>query len=622
MIDGHTPITVGEFNGLFDRGDDEGCPIDHFIDEQNLGYGYRKCFRRDGSSLDTTAGVTIKRWHIYNRTGEAARLLILDTTGKLWDSAVGFVTPILDIPAMVDFSMTVLSNRAYITPHDRNRGIPNEVVYVYQGSGTARAAAGVPPSGFTLGVATSASAGRVEEGSRIFAVVFETDTGYVTAPGPSIFSVYAAPGDKAIDFSDIPLGPAGTVARTLISTALLPTDFDGNQLGVEYFFIPGATISDNTTTVLNGVSFYDSELVLSADYLFDQLSTIPAGVGIGKYKGSLVVWGSNAADRLIYISDSGKPESIDGVDNVIEVRDDGAGGVKFCQEFRDNLFIHKSRKSYVTEDNGAVPALWIVHSGDESVGTDCFGVGEILDSSGSILDYYVIADRTALRLMDGTFKTELTWKVENLWSRINKAHFSQVQICVDPTKKKIYCSLPLDAATAPSHVLVGDFSEGLDPIKIKWSEWSFPTAQSSIGVDINFATQFSVFKFSVSTNVYKIDAAAVNDFGTVIPYHFRTAFIGLSESDGITQFVAARLRAKGIGTLQLTIYGLDDLSPVIPNQVTLGLTPGRPYTYKFDYQGTMVSFKFTGGFNSGDTFTLNKMKLFGSELWLELPGNP
>jgi len=623
MLDGHTPTSIIQFNGLFDRGDDESCPPDHFIESLNLFYSFGKASRRDGSSLDITSGFAINRWHIYNRTGEAARLLILDNTGKLWDSSVGFVTPILNIPTMVDFSMVTLYGRAYITPHDRNRGIPNEVVYVYQGSGTARPAAGVAPSGAALGVATSTASGVVEAGERIFAVVFESDTGYLSAPGPAIFTRYTAPGDFAIDFSGIHIGPAGTIKRYIVSSALLPTAYDGNQLSVEYFFIPGAILNDNTTTVLNGISFYDSQLIASADYLFDQLTTIPAGVGIGKYKGSLVVWGTNASDRLIYVSDSGKPESIDSVDNVIEVPDDGGGGVKKCVEFRGLLYIHKQQKSYVTSDNGNDPVFWIPDAIDSSVGTDCFGVGEILDQAGTILDYYVIADRGALRLMDGTFKTELSWKIENRWRRINKAAFSYVQVVVDPILKRIYCAVPLDAATTPSHIFVADFSGGLTAEGIKWDIWVFPTAPNSIGVDIDHTTKKTIFKFSVLTgNVHKLDSTSSNDYGTTIPYRFKTAHLGFSGVDGISQFVVARVRIRGIGSVQLNVSGLDGVNIQSPGQISLGIAPGRPYDFKFNYQTTKATFDFTGGFNSGDTFDLNKIQIFGSELWLEMPANP
>lgn len=623
MIDGHVPITVDDFRGLWSRGDSEATPEGYFTDCLNVRYGYRKVSSRYGSIIENTTSFNIKRFHIYNRTGEAPRLLILDSTGKLWDSAIGFVTPILNIATMTDFSLTVLFNRAYITPHDRNRGLASEIVYVYQGSGTARAAAGLPPSGFSLGVATSSTSGVIDAGSRLYAVVFETDTGFITAPGPTIFTTYIAPGSKAIDFSSIPVGPAGTTARRLLSTKLLTSAFDGNQVNVEYFFIPNGRIANNSATTLNSISYYDSELVDSADYLFDQLSTIPAGVGIGQYRGSLVVWGSNASDRIVYVSNAGEPESIDGVDGVIEVRDDGRGGVKNCVEYRDLLLIHKNITTYVTQDNNDTPSTWIVNSADLSVGTECFGVGQILDQTGNILDYYVIADVTALRLMDGTFKTELSYPIADLWLRINKAQFSQVQIVVDPLSKLIYCLVPLDSATTPSHVLVCDYGEGLDPTKVKWAIWTFVNAPNSIAVDVDFTTKKSIFKFSrATTNTYKQSTSAFDDYGTQFAFNFKIGGIGYSEADGESQFIGARVRIRGVGSFQLNLTGLDGVNPVTAPLITLTASPGRPYTFKFNYVTNKAFFQFIGGFNNGDNFTLNKIKIYGSEMWLETPTNP
>jgi hypothetical protein len=50
------------------------------------------------------------------RTGEAQRLLILDDTGKIWDSVTGLV--ILSIPAMTDFSCTIMYEQAFISPYN------------------------------------------------------------------------------------------------------------------------------------------------------------------------------------------------------------------------------------------------------------------------------------------------------------------------------------------------------------------------------------------------------------------------------------------------------------------------------------------------------------------------
>jgi hypothetical protein len=602
-------------------GDDETAPLDHFIDEQNLEYDYRLFKSRRGSELSITTAFAVNRTHVYKRTGEADRLLILDNAGNLYDSAIGFVSPILAIATMTDFSIVTINNRAYITPHDRNRGIPSEKVYVYQGSGTARSAAGAAPSGFSLGVATSASSGHVEAATYLFAVCFVSDTGYISPPGPAIFTSYVAPGSMAIHFTNIPIGPTGTTSRKLVCTMALPTDYDGNQFGQEYFFIPDGEIADNVTTELDNISFYQSELLASADYLFDELAEIPAGVGIGIYQGRLIVWGSNTNPLTINVSKKADYESFDSVDGIIQVTDDGAGSVRNAREFRQILYIHKSRKTYYVQDNDADPSLWKVNDIDQSVGTECFGIANILGQDGALLDYYLMADRKALRLVEGTFKVELSGKIENQWDRINKAAFDTIQVAIDSTRNQIYVAVPLDAATSPSHILMGDYARGLTPEGIKWSTWLFPDAPKSIVVDVNNTTKKPVFKFArAAGNVYALSETNLNDYGTAISYFARTAYMSFNPSIiGPSQFVAAILRAIGVGSIQLTMYGLDDSNPQSPGSYTLGLTPGQSYQMDINYVSEMASFKFVGGFSSGNYFKSNRITLFGSPIWNENP---
>lgn len=623
MFEDAAKASLDNFQGLFDRDDNESVPIDHFIDELNLRYTMGNVSSREGSLLDITTTFNIARWHVYKRTGEADRLLILSTSGDLYDSVLGFVSPILSIATMVDFSLITVNNRAYITPHDRNRGIPSQKVYVYQGSGTARAAAGVAPSGFTLGVALSGTSGVMEAGDRLYGVIFESDSGYLSKPGPATFTQFTSTTGSALDFSAVPVGPSGTIARHIVCTKALDLDtYNGDQMSIEYFFLPNGrgTIPNNTDTTLNAVSFYDSELIASADYLFDQLPEIPAGVGIGTYASSLIVWGSNAAPGTIYVSKANEPESFDGVDGLIIIRDDGAGSLKNCTEFRKQLIIKKSRRTYITSDNGDVPSTWSVDTLDQGVGTECFGVGRLYDEQGALLENFLVADYGALRLFDGTFRNELSWKIEKRWKRINKAAFSTVQVSIDSVNKTIYIAVPLDNATAPSHIIVGDFTNGLDAKLIKWGTWSLPIAPNSIGLMINDTTKKVVLKISgAGQNVYKMAEDELDDFGTAFSYHYRTAYIYYGDGEEQNQYIGISKRVTGIGDLQVDIYGLDDVESESPGNMTLSATSAKSIVLPLNFVSEKASFKFTGGFNNGDYFELGSMKIFGAVIWNEVP---
>src|SRR3954469_3177621 len=107
MLD-HDPITVQEFLGTFDRGDDDSVPAGYFRDSRNVRFITGGVKSREGTTLDITIA-SAKRIAVYKRIGEAQRLLLLDATGQLFDST-NLVTPILSIAAMVDFSVEVMFN--------------------------------------------------------------------------------------------------------------------------------------------------------------------------------------------------------------------------------------------------------------------------------------------------------------------------------------------------------------------------------------------------------------------------------------------------------------------------------------------------------------------------------
>ena len=218
MIENHVPIPITNFGGLFDRGPDEAIPLDHFKVATNLKFKPASFRSRDGSILSVTCGAVL-RFHVYKITGQASRLLILLAGGNLYDST-NLATPILTIAAMTDFSMEVFFDRAYITPHNGLTGLPGEWVYYYTGSGQAKKAGGpaVPPApGMT---ATETTAGNFDRGIHLFAVGFETATGFVTQFGAFAAIVYEDKGGKKVQLSNIPIGPTGTVARVLLVPAL------------------------------------------------------------------------------------------------------------------------------------------------------------------------------------------------------------------------------------------------------------------------------------------------------------------------------------------------------------------------------------------------------------------
>jgi len=612
----HEPLIQEVFRGTFDRGDDEVCPGGHFISSLNWRFSKGGIVTREGSRYDdinptVPAGIKVRRMELYERTGEAQRLLILDDVGAIWDSVTGQV--ILAIPAMVDFSCTVMYDRAFITPHNGVVGLPGEKIYVYSGSGTARPAAGVGASITpALVAANSALSGKVEAGLHQYAVAYESATGYLSPLGAYV--AWTSPGDFKVDLSNIPIGPSGTVARVLVATKAI-AEASPDPTSYTYFFIPGGRIPNNTGTTLT-VDFYDADLADDASYLLEQMAEIPAGVGIGQYKSSLIVWGENANPSIIRGSKPGQPESFNGADGYLTVYPGIGGGVKNVVEYRNQAVILKSNRTYTTMDNDDVPATWDIGEVDGSVGTESHGIGQILNIGTNMEDRLFIADKAGLRVFSGMFSDDgiISYSIDDIWGRITKTAFAAVEISVDAINARIYVAVPLDGATTPTHILYGDYSEGLGSDGIRWTIWKFPVRPTSIVVSL--VNGEPVLKFgSLDGGVYKLDTTQKLDNGIRIENYAKFPLYPVGSVDeAITHFTGIRLRARGVGTLQVLCEGLDGADKLYCQSLLLTELPGKPLWRGFNFtsEHCSVTLSLT---DAGDWLNLTKFILYPSPIW-------
>jgi len=616
----HAPIVIAEVNGLYERSEFQGStPPDHLIEAENIYFTERGFRTRPGTSKlhQVTGGV--RRFFSYKRLDEVARLLILNDSGQLYDSTELGV-PILNIPEMVDFSAAQYYNRIYITPHDRNKGIENQFVYVYDGT-ICRLAGGFAPSG-SISCVNSTLSGHVEQGTHLFAVSFETESGYITTPGPAIYGSVVADGSHAVDISGIPIGPAGTIARRILATRRIP-EYNGNQEGWEFFYVPTGRISNNTATTAT-VDFYDADLVLSADYLFDQLGNIPAGVGIGIYQDSLIVWGEYKEPSVVRVSKQGDPEGFDGVAGYMTVAPNEAGGVKNCIQFRDSLYILKSQRTFSTSRdlvNTDSALFWRVISIDEGIGTECFGAAMVLDTAGPNTDNFIVAARSGMFTFNGVYlQPEFSWKIDRLWHNshgMSGGQLQDTQVVNDVVGNRIYILL------SDGHILLGDYRNGLAYTTIRWSHWHFPWPVTSIGIDVDSKSVVNVL-FGGNSIIWKMDPEYINDdhndgdhgIHTLVEYGPQK----ILDYGSITHFHGLRMRAVGEGNLAITLKGIDDSNQSVLRPVALSEKPG-----KFLYRGSnlrnekcIVTLELT---NSGDWIDLLEMTLFASEMWLERPSD-
>jgi hypothetical protein len=498
----HEPIVIEQFGGWWDRGDDESAPSDHFTVAENIQYFNSGFETRD--ALDVYQDVATPLGHIlrvYNyvmQTGQS--LLVLVEGGDIYH-CIGPSTvhgPILSIATMEDFGFVAINGRAYITPFktyvnsqgvNYELGIQNEFVYVYKGDGTAaRKAAGNAPSGSVM-VAADGAAGLTDIGTHLIAVVYETDTGYLTALGPETFTEHTFTGTNQIDVSNISVGGATVVKRHLVATKQI-LEYNGDQEGYQFYFIPGGNIDDNVATTKT-VEFFDADLVDDASHLIDNFAEIPAGVNLTTYHSRMVIVGEYGTTEsleglpegqtdnrsLCRVSAPGEPEAFHRVDGIIIAPLDG-NPLTNAQEFRDILYLFKKTRTLAYSDNFDEPATWQEEVLDQGIGAPVHGIATVLDSGGVNIDFLVIVDYSGLMLFNGTYaRPEMSWKIEDYWMDIERNDFRYMQIVNDSLSKKIWITLP----PPNQHVLLhADYGNGMDARNIRWAKWSFDAKVSTI----------------------------------------------------------------------------------------------------------------------------------------------
>ena len=615
----HTPIRIVNFNGLFDCGEDVSVPHNYLKDCLNLEFLKRGFRTRNGSQKSLTLP-NIRRIQIYRISGQAQRLLILNDTGSLYDST-NIAAPILVINGMTDFSSVTMFDRAYITPHNGNTGLPGDYVYVYDGGGAARKAAGLSPTGFNLTAVDDVNSGKVESGIHLVGVCYETDSGFLTRPGG--FIDFNSTGNRRLSIGNIQAGPIGVIARVLVSTKALG-EFNGDFINRGYYFIPGGRIPNNADNT-KVVDFYDADLQSDATYLLEQLEEIPAGVCINSTARSrMLVGGENIHSSTVRVSATGEPESFNGVEGFFNVNPGDAGsGVKNIFEHREVIVVSKSQRTYATVDNLNPAAFWKVVGLDPSVGAEPHSIARILDYGQTIQDLAIIADRSGVHIFNGTFSLlPLTHYIDDYWKRINSDHFDKVELVLDPINYKIYAIVPLDDAILPTHVLCGDFRLGLSHETIKWSPWTFPTLPQTGVVDVKLSSSIPYFRFGSSDgNVYDIDPTVREDYGSAIETLAEFAPLPHEVSnwrEGIYHFGGMRLRARGFGDVDVIAVGLDDAQTELSGSISLETAPGREFFKLLNFKNERCSIRLRMADN-GEWLLVTKMSLFAKFLWSEQP---
>src|SRR5678815_5704615 len=623
----HSQIPINVFKGLYSNGIDDAVPPGFFIDSLNTEFEVLEVRTRDGFTRIFDKA-NIRRFFVYKRLNETSRYLILDTSGNLWDSL--YSGPLVTNPAYKDFSAVNYLNRAYITFHDRVAGIPGALIQVYQGEGpgTLRPAGGTPPVGFTLDCTISANSGDLGVGKYLVAVSFETDSGFITSPGPATFGQVDSPGGFRLNVANIPIGPEGTVARRLLITKSIPAGFwTGNQLGYEFFYVPNGRIFDNTTTVLNDINFFDDDLVDSADYLFDSRSTLPCGLGLTIYNNRMCLWGVPGFEHYVFFSKAIFVELFDQTAGLLYLDpSDAISSITNVVDHETSLFIQTQDRTYVTVDNGSDPDTWRADPLDKAIGAEVFSVSKILDSRGTSVKRYFQGDKSGIYVYEGGGFQDppFSSNIADLWDRINKKEFNKVQLVDDPEGKILYAAVPLDNAVECSHIISGDYNNAFNRYgqlvgaQVRWSFWAFPWLVSTIVLDSNQFAETVLKQAGFEGNIYQKDALVDLDGNTRITSYIQTHLMNLG-SKHYLHFGFLESRVEGRGTLSIYLYGTNHVKIVTPPPWTLSVSPNLYYQKPINFRDTKMSVKLMCNTNAMDRFTLFDLSVDCKPLWAETP---
>jgi hypothetical protein len=486
----HQAIVIDKFNGLWKRGTADTTPLDHFQDCNNIKFSPgNDVSTRDGIGISQSVAVplaNVKRIYNYSTLTSNGELVLTYSagTGKIYHvvSAATIYGPLLTIAGMTDFAFTSYAGRAYISPFGSfavgdlsvEKGLSGEFLYVYAGDGTAaRKAAGSAMSG-ALAVANGA-AGHTDPGLHLFGWVRETISGYLSAPGQlTSFTTAAA---SSVSFGTVQATGSPLIAkRHLVATKVITLPWDGDLNNQTYYFVPGATINNDTDIFLNNVSFYDADLLEDASHLSDNYAEIPAGAVLTMYRSRLVLFSTFSDISTGLVSAPGEPEAISQIDGLITFPPDG-NPVTNAQELRDILYCTKRSRTVSFTDTGDAPALWPMILIDNALGTSVHGIATVLDSGSSSIDFLIICTYQGISIFNGKYLTpELSWKIETYWKNLDRDDFRKIQIVNAPIQKEIYVVLP------DGKVLVGNYSNGLDRMKIKWAPWLFLLSVSTVAI--------------------------------------------------------------------------------------------------------------------------------------------
>lgn len=624
-----TKIEIDKFMGLYKRGMADQCPQDHAICCQNVEFDKSGQFQtRAGTKVSLALNHVVKKQYLATWANPALSLslLTLDDAGNIYEGSNP--TPIYTLSGMYDFHVLNIFNKVYILPI--TDGSTSPVLQVWDGTNPVRAAAGfAPTSTFTAADGAAAPTTGLDPGIHKLAICYITNTGFTTPPGPKIAGVftpvsYTAPGGVKLDLSGLPLGGASIIGRVILATK-------ANE--EEYFFVPGGEIDDNTTTTLT-LDFFDTDLTISADYLFDLLEEIPTQDPTGTGAGALTTYHARqvlVAGRIIRLSRPQEPEAFDNVNGYINVPANSASNVAISAfVLRDVLYMTLLIGVMATQDNLDDPGTWKVIMIDGAMTAYKDAIATIASNVPAlgVSEVTLLGHREGIFIFDGTVRRpEITWKIKDVWDMITHGSERNINIVTDFYKKMIYVIIPTNNSKVPNLMLMGDYSEGLNWQEIKWTFHFFKDLiPYSIGMayfpdddGLNDLDYYLRIGMQGDNTLYKLKAGLTDDDGEAIDSRY-CCYLSTIEKGAVNIFRALRLRVRGAGTLELRLNSEDfplSLSQT-PANITVPLNPAQDEMRQINFTNEKMSVQLRTN-AVGERMEVDRVDIFAKRMFWARP---
>ena len=601
----------------------------------------RRGVYQEGTALSLTGIGSLHAWHRPN--GGKTQLAWMGTNGSgngeirtmQYDAGSSALVKSLAYAAGYA-SMRNYGNLLYYSFMDANFTPADGLWYYDYAAATSYQGARAPlmTSEFSMGFANTAIASGLSAGTKLYAVVFKTRSGYLTRTSPVAVSgtppptVPQAHTNAANDQVVVTLTPTGTWPNDIVGAYLLVTT-SANQSRLMWAPIPSVQITpgSGTAAVFEPLKVSDGIIAQQRDALDQEGLLTSIGANSPFFPRFIFAVGSRMAYCVgtvnnnlggpgVMFSDPGKPESfaLDRNYRFLLGQEEPICG--FYHQGVAYIMGHNFTQAF--NITGGYPVTWpdpreisgkIGTSHINGVYADPSGIGLVAHQSG----LYVFSGGSYAELPLSYYqKTE--WE-KILWPKLG-GPVLPFQISEDRANQMIYV---LCTTANGQRVYVWDYSAGLSPAKVKFSEWEFGATLAPRGlvvaqnfgdtVDTGVRNQLWLAP-NDGTGMFRqkplSHASPRTDSSSRIDSRYRGPYMPDINTDFLVNYhPGVEIRVLGAGNLSGIGYGYDDILQQILAPITLAAAPGIVYTRLMDIRNERCSLEWRNGNNAGDWFQIS-----------------